>query len=123
MSDHTSREPLRALARAAEGAGDDHEALRWYGQFVRFGSQSPTCNGCHTTGGPQTMAFYRDWWAGRKFGTLAVRTGEAPALIAAHEADLAAAPRNATAQLSLAYLYEATGNRQRADKMWSMLGR
>jgi hypothetical protein len=121
MSDHTSREPLRALARAAEGAGDDHEALRWYGQFVRFGSQSPTCNGCHTTEGPQTMAFYRDWWAGRKFGALAVRTGEAPALIAAHEADLAAAPRNATAQLSLAYLYEATGNGRRANEMWSML--
>ena len=69
------------------------------------------------------MAFYRDWWAGRKFGVLAVRTGEAAALIASHEAKLAAAPRNAAAQLSLAYLYEATGNRQRSNEMWSMLER
>jgi hypothetical protein len=43
--------------------------------------------------------------------------------VAAHETELASAPRNAAAQLSLAYLLEATGNRQRAEKMWSMLVR
>ena len=69
------------------------------------------------------MAFYRDWWAGRKFGALAVKTGEAPALIASHEAVLANAPRNAASQLSLAYLYQATGNSQRSQELWSMLER
>jgi tetratricopeptide (TPR) repeat protein len=121
MSDHNSRHMFRALARANEGAGRDTEALRWYGDFVRFGSQSTTCSGCHETEGPRTMAFYRDWWAGNKFGAYAVKTGEASQLIAAHEAALAQAPGSPAAQLSLAYLYEARGDATRAKEMWRRL--
>ena len=69
------------------------------------------------------MAFYRDWWAGRKFGEFAVKTGEAPALIAAHEATLSGNPDSARSQLSLAYLYEATGNTVRAQDLWARLER
>ena len=123
MSDDSSRDPLRALARAAEGAGQDREALRWYGEFVRFGSGGVACNGCHTSEGPRTMAFFRDWWAGRKFGEYAVKTGAAPALIASHEATVAAHPDNLASQLSLGYLYEATGRTQQARDLWSRLER
>ena len=121
MSNHNSRHMFRALARAHEGAGQDDEALKWYGNFVRFGSQSTTCSGCHETEGPRTMAFYRDWWAGRKFAEYAVRTGQAATLIAAHESTLAQAPGSASAQLSLAYLYEARGDATRAQEMWRRL--
>lgn len=123
MSNHESREWFRALARASEGAGRDGDALRWYGDFVRFGSQSNRCNGCHTTEGPKTMAFFRDWWAGKKLGEYAVKTGEAATLIAAHEATLATDPHSTAAQLSLAYLYEAVGQASRAQEMWKQVGR
>ena len=43
------------------------------------------CAGCHVTMGPRDCSFFRDWYAGRKFGEYAVKTGEAPRLIAAHE--------------------------------------
>ena len=121
LSDHASRDTLRALARAAEGAGDDGEALRRYSQFVAFGSQARTCQGCHTTEGPKTMAFFRDWWAGRKYGEYAVRTGKAPALIAAHEATLRRHPNDAASQLSLAYLYGANGQWQGAQQLFAGL--
>ena len=49
MSDHGSRETFRALARANEGAGHDAQALKWYSDFVQFGSgftDTSTCSGC-----------------------------------------------------------------------------
>jgi len=111
----------RALARASEGAGRDREALRWYGEFVKFGSQSTSCANCHALEGPRTMAFYRDWWAGEKFGAYAVSTGEAPALIALNEAALAGNSHDAGARMSLAYLYSATGRADRARDLWDVL--
>jgi len=68
--------------------------------------------------GPRDMSFFHDWYAGRKFGEYAVKTGEAPALIAAHEAALSATPGNLASQLSLVYLYEATGRKERAKELW-----
>ena len=124
MSDHISREMFRSLARAHEGAGHDAEALRWYGQFVEFGSQfqqPKMCAGCHSTMGPRDWSFFTDWYAGRKFGELAVKTGEAPRLIAAHEAALNATPRNMASQLSLAYLYEASGKDEKAKELWARI--
>jgi hypothetical protein len=124
MHDHLSRHTFRALARAHEGAGHDAEALGWYGKFVDFGSrfQEPrTCAGCHTTMGPRDMTFFRDWYAGRKFGEYAVRTGEAPRLIAAHEEVLSAKPDSLASQLSLAYLYEATGKAEKAQELWARM--
>jgi hypothetical protein len=116
-----SRHMCRALGRANEAAGRDRDALRWYGEFVRFGSQQTTCTHCHALEGPRTLAFYRDWWVGEKFGDYAVRTGEAPALIRAHEAALATNPRDAAAQMSLGYLYNAIGQRERARQIWDVL--
>ena len=121
MSEHSSREAFRALARASEGAGNDLAALKWYGAFVEFGSQARQCNGCHTTEGPREMSFFRDWYAGRKFAEYAKSTGQAAHLIAAHEATLARAPNNVAAQLGLAYLYEARGENAKAQALWASI--
>ena len=128
MQDHWSRQMFRALAWAHEGAGNDAEALEWYRKFVEFGSQvtgaGRECAGiCHATMGPRDVSFFHDWYAGRKFGELAVKTGEAPKLIAAHEGVLSATPRNAASRLSLAYLYQATGQSERANDVWLSLSR
>ena len=69
------------------------------------------------------MAFYRDWWAGRKYGEYAVKTGEWPALIAAHESTLQAQPNDAASLLSLAYLRGATGHSQAAEELFTRLER
>ena len=128
MYDHWSRHTFRALAWAHEGAGNDAEALEWYRKFVEFGSQvagaGRGCAGsCHVTMGPRDASFFPDWYAGRRFGELAVKTGEAPTLIAAHEGVLSATPRNLASRLSLAYLYEAAGQRERAKEVWLSLSR
>jgi hypothetical protein len=128
MHEHSSRDMYRALARAHEGAGHDAEALRWYGEFVQFGSQvagaSRGCAGmCHVTIGPRNATFFRDWYAGQKFGEYAVKTGEAPRLIATHQTVLSATPNSLASGLSLAYLYEATGETKKAQDLWARIGR
>ena len=126
MDDHLSRHMFRALARAHEGAGHDADALNWYGKFVEFGSQfqqPKMCAGCHTTMGPRDWSFFRDWYAGRKFGEYAVKTGQAPQLIATHETVLKAVPNSRASNLSLAYLYEAIGETKRAQEVWARIGR
>ena len=119
MSDHTSRNTFRALARAHEGAGHDAAALKWYGEFVEFGSGFSRCSGCHQLAGPRDRSFFRDWWAGRKFAELAWRTGEAPRLIQADEAALATNPNSLLSQIRLAYLYEAHGKAERGQRLWA----
>ena len=121
MGDHVSRHTFRALARAYEGAGRDGDALKWYGEFVRFGGSFRSCSGCHQLAGPRDASFFRDWWAGRKFAELAWRTGEAPRLIEADEASIARAPDSLVTQIRLAYLYEATGNMERARRLWAQV--
>jgi hypothetical protein len=121
MSDDTSRMTFRALARAHEGAGHDSSALKWYGDFVEFGSGFQNCSGCHGLAGPRDNSFFRDWWVGRKFAELAWKTGEAPRLIDADEAALAKAPNSLLPQIRLAYLYEAHGDAQRAERLWSQI--
>ena len=123
MTDHASRNTFRALARAHEGAGHDAAALKWYGDFVQFGSQVQRCNGCHQSEGPSDLSFFHDWWAGRKFAQYAQATGEASKLIAEHEATLARDPRNLAAQMGLAYLYEGRGDAKKAQALWTKIGR
>jgi len=135
MSDHDSRHMFRALARAYEGAGNDRMALESYGKFVEFGSQSyrspdqpkgvafSDCIGCHNTIGPTDNSFFREWYAGRKFGEYAVKTGQAPRLIAAHESRLSDTPKNRASQMSLAYLYEASGQNAKAKDLWAKMDR
>lgn len=121
LDDHASRDLYRALARASEGAGDAAGALKWYGAFVEFASQVKQCGGCHATEGPRDMSFFRDWYAGRKFAAHAKATGEATRLIAAHEATLTRAPNTLAAQLPLAYLYEASGDKAKAQALWAKI--
>jgi hypothetical protein len=71
--------------------------------------------------GPRDMSFFRDWYAGRKFGEYAVKTGEVPRLIATHQTVLSAIPNSVASQLSLAYLYEASGDTKRAQDLWARI--
>jgi hypothetical protein len=121
MADHASRNTFRALARAHEGAGQDTAALKWYSEFVEFGSRFRSCSGCHQLAGPRDTSFFRDWWAGRKFAELAWRTGEAPRLIEADEAALAVTPDRLLPQIRLAYLYERRGDAERAERLWARI--
>jgi len=121
MTDHASRNTYRALARANEGVGREAEALKWYNEFVEFGSTFNTCSGCHSLAGPRDTSFFRDWWAGRRFGELAVRTGEAQRLIDADEAALMRKGDVLLPQIRLAYLYEARGDSARAAQLWTRI--
>jgi len=121
MSDHASRHMFRALARAYEGAGHDAAALKWYSDFVEFGSGFKNCSGCHQLAGPRDTSFFRDWWAGRKFAELAWRTGAASRLIETNESTLARVPDSLLARLRLAYLYEGQGNAERAKQLWAQV--
>jgi hypothetical protein len=121
MSDHTSRNTFRALARANEAAGHDVAALEWYGSFIRFGSGFQKCSGCHQLAGPRDTSFFRDWWAGRKFGELAWRTGEASHMIKADQEALAKSPNDVLPQIRLAYLYAAHGDAERAQDLWTQI--
>jgi len=119
MTDHASRNTYRALARANEGAGRDAEALKWYSEFVEFGSTFKSCQGCHSLAGPRDTSFFPDWWAGRRFAELAIRTGEAQRLIDADEAALKRKGNALLPQIRLAYLYEARGDKARAGQIWA----
>ncbi len=118
---HEARHYLRASARAFEGVGDDSAALHWYAKFVKFGSQSAECGGCHQSEGPRDMAFYRDWWAGARYARYAAKTNQASQLIASHERSLATRPTDVEARLALAYLYAGKGDRAAAERMWAGL--
>jgi hypothetical protein len=120
MERSSSRHYYRAYARAMEGTGDDAAAAQAYAKFVKFGAQVKQCGGCHEAQGPRTMAWYKDWWAGRKFAQYARQRGLAT-WIAEQERALAANRGDTTAQMLLAYLYEARGDRQLADGMWTQI--
>jgi hypothetical protein len=121
MTNQDSRHTFRALARASEGAGHDADALKWYSDFIQFGSGYRQCSTCHELGGPTNDAFFRDWWAGRRFGELAARTGVAPQLIASDGKTLATSPDNLLAQIRLAYLYEGQGDTKAAANVWAQV--
>lgn len=115
-----ARHYLRAYARATEGAGDDRAAMEAYARFVRFGSQAKQCGGCHAAEGPRTMAWFRDWWAGRKYAEYATRAGLADQELHAHEAALDHRPTDTGERMLLAYLYAAK-QPARAEEMWAAI--
>jgi hypothetical protein len=124
MSDPESRQFLRAYARALEGAGDDQGAAEQYARFIRFGSQVRTnkdCRGCHADAGPRDMAWFRDWWAGRKFAASLARIDGLDPAIAAQEAALAKAPADDAAHMMLAYLHQAKGDAAKARACWKAI--
>jgi hypothetical protein len=124
--DHAdSRSYLRAWARAVEASGDDREAARWYGRFIAFGSQvgsERNCVGCHNDAGPRDLAWFRDWWAGQRYGRSTLGAGLGDESVARHEAVLAKNPGDAATRMMLAYLYEAKGETARARALWAALG-
>jgi hypothetical protein len=111
----------RIHARTMEALGEDASAADWYGRFVKFGSQTATCQGCHETQGPRDMTFYRDWWAGRKAAVYAARTEGVEGAIARQSAAVRANPRDTAARMMLAYLYELKGEKGRADGLWARI--
>ncbi len=123
LKESESRHYLRAYARAMEGTGDDAAAAQGYATFITFASQiKDRCNGCHSgVTAPRDMAWFRDWYAGRRFADCITRTGRTEAEIAAQRAILAANPKDTAAQMKLAYLYEAQGQRAQAETVWTQL--
>jgi tetratricopeptide (TPR) repeat protein len=120
-----ARQFLRARARAFEGVGDLRAAAEQYERFIRFGSQVAhvkDCRGCHRDAGPTEMAWFRDWWAGRKYADLAGRVHDADKAITALEAALRERPGDVAARMKLAYLVESRGDRARARALWAALG-
>ncbi len=117
----SSRHYFRAYARAVEGAGDIGGAVTAYEKFVRFGSQVKRCGGCHHEEGPRNMAWFRDWYAGRKLSELAHQSGATARMIRENEARLSRDPADTGAQMVLAYLYEGRKDQSKADRMWSRI--
>lgn len=121
----TARHSLRALARALEGAGDHAGAAAAYGRFLTFAAQVKTkeaCRGCHVSaGGPTNMAWYRDWWAGRKYARYTGKSADLEAEIAALQRAAPGSAREAEAQLKLAFLYAAQGREAQAKAAWLRL--
>jgi hypothetical protein len=119
---HDARFHLRAYARASEALGDDRSAAAWYDRFITFGSQAATkqdCRGCHRDAGPTDIAWFRGWWAGERYAAVQARLGDRKSALAAQEAAVRDDPSDVAARLKLAYLLEASGDRTRADALWS----
>src|SRR5262249_35303352 len=79
----------------------------YYASWVRFGSRVNRCGNCHEFVGPHSLAWFRGWWAGRKYAELTVRAGRADAAGAEHQAALDAHPDDLAARMLLAHLIEA----------------
>jgi hypothetical protein len=119
-----SRSYLRAFARALEAMGDDRAAAQWYGRFIEFGSQVASdqrCLGCHRDAGPRDLAWFRDWWAGRRYAGATVRAGLGDGSLAEFQAVVAKNSQDIAARMRLAYLYEARGDRAKAQELWAAL--
>jgi tetratricopeptide (TPR) repeat protein len=121
MDKAIARHYLRAYARTMEGMGNDEGAAEWYGKFVRWGSRVKQCGGCHWSEGPRDMAWFRDWWAGKKLAQYETRLGRVEKSVAMNEAALKKNPGDTGARLTLAYLYEARQEKEKAAKMWAAL--
>jgi hypothetical protein len=120
-NDSENRWYLRALARAKEGAGDDRGALETYAKLVRFGSLSKTCGNCHDAAGPRSMAFYRDWWAGRKYAEYAAKLGLMEESLRDCREKVNKNSADTASQMMLAYLAEHKGDGQTASRLWDTI--
>ena len=121
MDHPDSRQFLRAYGRATEALGDDRAAADWYARFIRFGSQigrKKECIGCHRDSGPQTLAWFRDWWAGARYAAILDRLGQTNQAIASLEARLRSVPDDDSTRMMLAYLYDRKGETRRAEQVW-----
>lgn len=111
----------RAYARTMEALDDTEGAAKWYGKFVRFGSNVKNCGGCHVLQGPRDMTFFRDWWAGKKFAAYTLQTQSFEKAIAEQKAALDRKPDDLGAQMMLAYLYDYRGEKAKASPLWASI--
>jgi hypothetical protein len=123
FGDHESRHPFRAKARAADATGDAQRAVAAYDDLIRFGAQvqkNRNCNGCHRASGdgPADMAWFRDWWAGRRYALAVKESGKMDETIAALQGQDGPGSR-----MMLAYLREAQGRKDTALALWQELER
>jgi hypothetical protein len=122
LDDSDSRGYLRACARATEATGDTRAAWEWYGKFITFGAQIATngkCRFCHADAGPRDMAWYQDWWAGKKYAALATDLGIVDQTITEQSAIVKNDPDAITARMLLAYLHVAKGQSKVAERYWA----
>ena len=70
---------------------------------------------------PLEMAWFRDWWAGRRFAQSYQRLGQLDIAIADRKARLRQNPSDTATRMMLAYLYEANGELDQASQMWAKL--
>jgi hypothetical protein len=108
------RHPLRAAARASEATGDPIRTRAAYERYLTWSAQVrsvDTCRGCHIgVGGPTNMAWFRDWWAGRRYADLLADRGEAARELAALQGRAALTDSE---RLRLAFLLERTRDAKR----------
>jgi hypothetical protein len=122
IKDSLFRKFIRARARAHEGMGDVKGAINAYATFIKFGSQSRTCGGCHNEEGPRTMAFYRDWWAGRKYAQYVSEAGLLDSTVREHKETLKERPNDTATSMMLAYLYDFRGDEAKASEAFAVAG-
>jgi hypothetical protein len=118
-----TRHPLRARARAADATGNTEQAISAYTELIRFGAQvqkEQNCRSCHLTSGdgPKNMAWFRDWWAGRRFALAVKHAGLTEQTITSIQGQ-----DNAAARMMLAYLRESQGQKEQALALWQDLER
>jgi tetratricopeptide (TPR) repeat protein len=116
-----ARAYLRAYARAYEATGDKKDAEKMYARFIDFGGQVPSrgdCRACHHDSGPTQVAWFRDWWAGRRYAELVRDRGGLDSTI--EELAATSTPDVAT-RMKLAYLREAQGQPEAANTLWATL--
>jgi hypothetical protein len=120
-TDPGSRHYLRAWARAKESLGDPTATAQAYEELVRFGGETRSCHGCHQVEGPRNMAWFRDWWAGKKLAEYLRASGQTEQTITREEQRLKSGTAGDATRLILAYLYESRGDQKRTDTMWAQL--
>ncbi|HLK59683.1 MAG TPA: hypothetical protein VKU00_24190 [Chthonomonadaceae bacterium] len=124
MHESESRHYFRAYARAQEGLGNDREAASGYARFIQFASQvsSGCANSCHSgITAPRNLAWFHDWYVGQRFAATVARSGQTQQVLADQKALLARNPNNVSAQMMLAYLYDAQGDKAHAEAAWARL--
>jgi hypothetical protein len=117
----SDRREIRAAA--LEATGVDRSVAAAYEECIRAllaGPARGTLNSGH-------ISFCRQWWVGRAYGRSVVRAGNAEQVTRQLEASLALGGTNGNPcelrqnRLLLAYVHEARGNQEKADRVWSTL--
>jgi hypothetical protein len=114
---------LEIRGAAYEAIGDDRRASETYAHRLEMYVHALVPN-VH----PDLFAWLREWWVGRAYAQCLIRTGRADATIAALQEKLdrvtaaaANVPENRLDHVLLGLLFDARGQRDRAEAQWSSL--